>query len=102
MIGRACVVLAAGWLLAGQAAAATHTIVIEQMRFTPAALTIQRGDTVLWVNRDLMPHTASAAGRFDSGKIEAGRSWRLRVSQPGLIAYVCNYHPGMQAFLKVK
>jgi plastocyanin len=44
----------------------THTVTIEEMRFHPERLTVARGDTIVWVNRDLVPHTAtSAAGRFD-------------------------------------
>ena len=39
---------------------ATHVVVIEQMRFDPPALTVQPGDRVVWVNKDLFPHTASA------------------------------------------
>ena len=45
----------------------THTVTIEGMRFQPERLTVARGDTVVWVNKDLVPHTAtSEAGGFDS------------------------------------
>ena len=38
----------------------THYVVIEQMRFNPPTLTVQRGDRIQWVNKDLVAHTASA------------------------------------------
>jgi plastocyanin len=35
----------------------THTVTIEEMRFQPERLTVARGDTIVWVNKDLVPHT---------------------------------------------
>ena len=45
------------------------------------------GDTIVWVVKDLVPHTAtSKAGGFDSKDIQADKSWRntihTRVSSP--------------------
>ena len=33
----------------------THTVTIEGMRFQPEALTVARGDTIVWVNKDIVP-----------------------------------------------
>ena len=65
-------------------------------------LTVARGDTVVWVNKDPFPHTATAAGRFDSGDIAAGASWRYVATTVGSFDYICSYHPTMQATLNVK
>nr|WP_226816404.1 cupredoxin family copper-binding protein [Advenella sp. FME57] len=85
----------------GVAVAATvHVVTIQNMQFVPAALTVRPGDRVTWVNKDLVPHTASAAGsQFDSGVIAAGASWAYTVKKEGTLGYVCRYHPGMQATL---
>ncbi len=81
----------------------THTVTIEDMRFQPEVLTVASGDTIVWVNKDLVPHTAtSQAGGFDSKAIEAGRSWRFTVSAKGDFAYVCTFHPAMTAMLHVQ
>ena len=40
--------------------ATTHTVVIEGSRFSPSALTVKAGDSVMWLNKDLFPHTATA------------------------------------------
>ena len=73
--------LCAGLLLAGAPAraadgsAAEHVVTIEGMRFVPATLAVRRGDRVTWVNKDLVPHTATAQSKaFDSGAIAAGAS----------------------------
>jgi plastocyanin len=83
--------------------AKTHTVTIENMRFQPEALTVARGDTIAWVNRDLVPHTAtSQAGGFDSQRIQAGESWTFTVRTKGDFAYLCTYHPTMKAVLRVQ
>jgi len=49
----------------------THKVTMESMRFHPDDLTVAPGDTVVWVNEDLVPHTAtSQAAGFDSKEID--------------------------------
>lgn len=90
-------VLALSLAAPGPARAETHTVVIDAMQFQPAALVVKRGDTIVWDNKDLVPHTATAAGRFDSGQIDPGKKWSWTVRDAGRIEYVCTYHPGMKA-----
>jgi plastocyanin len=81
----------------------THTVTIQGMRFQPERLTVERGDTIVWVNKDLVPHTAtSEAGRFDSQTIETEKSWRFTARTKGEFPYVCTFHPTMKAMLGVK
>ncbi len=80
-----------------------HTVLIEGMRFQPQGLTVAAGDTVVWINRDMVPHTAtSASGRFDSLEIAAGKSWTYTVRATGEFDYICTYHPLMKAILRVR
>src|SRR3546814_9845254 len=37
-----------------------HSIVIDKMKFGPAPAELRAGDTILWVNKDLFRHTATA------------------------------------------
>ena len=81
----------------------THTVVMEDMRFRPQTLTVAAGDTVLWVNRDFVPHTAtSRAGGFDSAVIRASGKWQLTVRKKGSFAYLCTLHPAMTGTLRVE
>jgi plastocyanin len=81
----------------------THTVTMEKMRFQPQHLTVARGDTVVWVNKDLVPHTAtSKAGGFDSQVIPAEKSWRFTARKKGEFAYICAFHPTMTATLQVR
>ena len=82
---------------------AAHTVVIENMQFTPAELSVHRGERIVWVNKDLFPHTATAASHaFDSGGIAAGSSWTYVAGKAGEYAYGCTFHPTMKAILKVQ
>lgn len=81
----------------------TYTVTIDASRFEPASLTVTRGDTVVWINKDIIPHTATAPnGAFDSGGLPLGQSWTYRPKQVGEFAYVCAFHPTMMATLIVK
>jgi plastocyanin len=80
---------------------ATHTVTIENMVFTPARLVVHRGDRIMWVNKDLFPHTATAAS-FDSGSIDVGSSWSYTAATAGDYSYGCKFHPTMKGELKVE
>lgn len=82
----------------------THTVVMEAMVFRPVTLTVNAGDTIVWVNKDVVEHTATsaAAGGFDSKMIRPGQSWKYTTRTRGNVAYVCTYHPAMKATLQVK
>lgn len=88
--------------LAATAVAETHTVTIVGMAFEPATLTVRRGDTVVWRNQDVVPHTATAPGSFDSGLIAAAASWSWTAARAGRFDYVCSYHPGMKAAVVVQ
>jgi plastocyanin len=83
--------------------ATAHTVVIEAMRFDPQELTVKLGDTIVWINHDPFPHTATAVGRqFDSREISTRRSWKYTSRKTGVFAYACSLHPTMLATLRVE
>jgi len=116
MRGRLVALLAAALVpaLAGAAPRASHaaasaaagpparvlTVAIDGMRFQPATLAVDPGDRVVWVNKDLVPHTVTARdGRFDSKTIAAGASFAWTATGSGRVEYACVYHPTMVATL---
>jgi plastocyanin len=85
------------------ALAATHTVAIDGTAYVPAEITVKRGDTVTWTNKDPFPHTVTArGGAFDSKTIGAGKSWRYVARKSGEFPYVCTFHPTMIGTLKVE
>jgi len=82
----------------------THTVTIEGMTFQPGDLTVAAGDVVIWVNKDLVAHTATSSepGIFDSKLIAPDKSWKVTLRNKGNFAYSCTYHPTMTAMLHVE
>ena len=97
--------LAVGWVLFANVAlpAAQHTVTIEGMQFNPPQLTVHRGERIVWVNKDLFPHTVTANDKaFDSGSIAANASWAFTPAKAGEYAYSCSFHPTMKGMIKVQ
>lgn len=85
----------------------THTVTIDAVSNKPAKLSIALGDSVVWVNRDLIPHTATSSakkekGGFDSGVIAPGKSWKYTPKAAGTFDYICSFHPTMKGTLTIK
>lgn len=83
------------------AAPRTHVVAIEKMKFSAVPQNLRAGDTIVWINRDILRHTAT--GRDGSFNIDlaAGASGRMVIGKAGLIAFYCKFHPGMRGMLRV-
>jgi plastocyanin len=95
-------ILGAGLSLAGVPVRAlgpsVHTVQIENMKFAPENLSLIRGDSIIWVNKDIVPHTVTAEDNsFDSKSIAPGESWKMRPRKAGKVFYKCSFHPIMKA-----
>jgi len=83
-------------------AAATAVVSIAQFAFKPATITVHPGDSVRFINRDSEAHTATARGNaFDSGGLDTGDSWTVRLTKPGKYPYFCSLHPYMTGTIVV-
>lgn len=84
-------------------AAHRHAVRIEGMKFVPERLEVAAGDTITWTNRDIVPHSVTAAGaKVESGDLAEGKSFSLVARGSGEIAYICRLHPVMRAVVVVK
>jgi len=84
---------------AGAAQPRVHTIAMRHMRFGAVPPGIKAGDVIVWANRDMVPHTATARdGGFDID-LPARQSRRMTVARAGAFAFFCRYHPGMRGTL---
>jgi len=72
------------------------------MEFHPAELIVQSGDTVVWVNRDIVAHdvTEESTKAWTSSAITTGQSWSLVVAKS--VDYYCSIHVVMKGKLVVK
>jgi plastocyanin len=84
------------------AASADVPVSIASRAYQPAELTVEAGQTVIWTNRGFGPHTVTAAGgEFDSGRLNAGESFKVKFTTPGAFAYACTIHPSMHGKVSV-
>ncbi|HUQ96944.1 MAG TPA: plastocyanin/azurin family copper-binding protein [Chitinophagaceae bacterium] len=86
---------------AAKKAPQTHTVEIKGMQFQPASLIVQKNDTVVFVNHDLVAHNATEAATraWQSPALAGGASWKVVVTQSA--AYYCTLHPVMKGTLVV-
>ena len=82
------------------AAPRTHIVIVDKMKFGRLPASVRAGDVILWDNRDMFRHSATAKGVFDVD-LPAGKTARMRVAKSGSFPFLCKYHPGMRAVLKV-
>lgn len=99
-------VVGVGALLLGgtpaTAAPHTYTVVMDKMKFGPLPAQLHKGDTIVWVNKDMFRHTATAADhRFDVD-LMPGKTGKTVLTKTGAIAFVCRFHPNMKGVLQVK
>lgn len=80
----------------------SYTIEIKQMKFVPVELIVQKGDTVVWINRDIVAHDATEepTKAWTSGVIPSGQSWSLVVTKSA--DYYCSIHVVMKGKLLVE
>ena len=81
----------------GASAQTTHTVVVRSFTFTPAALTIEAGDTVQWVNEDGAHNVSQLSGPEAFGRPDVGAGWtyEFTFSQIGTSTYQCDPHSGV-------
>ena len=83
------------------AAPRTHVVVIGQMKFGQAPAGVRPGDTILWINRDIFRHTATARNGSFNVDLPPNARARTVVRAKGAIPFYCKYHPGMTGTLRV-
>lgn len=79
----------------------THQVAMHGMQFVPAHLDVNAGDTVMWTNEDVLPHSVTSLGIFDSLAIAPKQVWGWTFMQPGEWPYGCSFHPTMRGVISV-
>ena len=80
---------------ASAVAPATVRIAIGPMAFPAAPAPIRVGDTVEWVNNDVVDHTATEKNSGWDVSMAPGKRGRVVMKKAGTFDYYCRYHPNM-------
>lgn len=77
------------------------TIVIEQMKFNPSDLIAYPGDTLFFINEDIVDHDVTQKDKeWTSSTLAPGKTWKYVVQND--IEYFCSLHVVMTGKVEVK
>ena len=79
-----------------------HTVIIKEMKFQPSEIRVDKGDIVVWINKDIVTHnvTEEKEKGWASPALSAGKSWKMTVKKS--FSYFCTLHPIMKGTIRVK
>ena len=83
-------------LLSVPAQAETIQVTIDNLVFAPAEVNAKVGDTIEWVNKDALVHTATATNNDWDVNIAPHQSGQVVLKKPGAVDYFCKFHPNMK------
>ena len=82
----------------------TYNIDIQDFDYKTKTLTIKKGDTVIWTNRDSVRHTVTSdsGNELDSELLSQSGSYSHTFAQTGTYDYHCKPHPYMTGTIIVE
>jgi plastocyanin len=88
---------------AAAAPTATHTVLIKRTGFSPAKVTINHDDAVIWKNVDTIAHQVVAnRGSFASPILGPGKTYTFTFRRAGTFGYHDGLHPALKGTIVVK
>jgi len=94
--GRIAIALMIAGLSIVPAQAETIQATIDKLEFAPAEVNAKVGDTIEWVNKDALAHTATATNNDWAVNIAPRQSGSVVLKKPGAVDYFCKFHPNMK------
>lgn len=79
----------------------TVTVSIKQMEFQPEKVEMKQGDTVIWVNEDMVAHNVAEENGTTilSDTIAPNASWKMVPTKS--FNYICSIHPTMKGEIEI-
>lgn len=81
-----------------QTPTSTDSVTIQNFAFLPGDITVKKGTTVTWTNKDSTTHTVSETdGKQgpNSGDLSSGDKYSFTFNDTGTFKYRCDIHPNM-------
>ena|SRR5215471_17269513 len=88
-------------LLLRGADAALIEVKMAQISYAPAQVSAHVGDTIEWVNDDIVAHTATDRNGAWDVMVAPNAKGRVVLKSPGTIEYYCRFHPNMVGSITV-
>lgn len=79
-----------------------HIVTIKDMKYNPAATQAHIDDTLLFINKDLVPHNVadSLTKEWLSPPLKFGEEWSMIVSKN--LHFYCAFHPNMEGDIQLE
>lgn len=78
-----------------------HVVTMDNMKYGQIPSGLKVGDTIVWVNRDTVPHTVTARNRSFDVRLNPNQKARMTLKKAGSFAFYCTLHPLMRGTLVV-
>lgn len=83
-------------LAIGAASATPASIVVKDLKFGPAPAHLRAGQPLIFVNRDIFEHSATADDKSFDLDLPPGKQAQIVLKRPGAYSFICKFHPGMK------
>ena len=94
-----------GKVVAAAVPAMKPAITIDNYSFKPGTITVKKGTTVIWINKDDDVHTIKGSDgpeAFNSPALESGSRFGFKFHHAGTYHYICTVHPYMHGVIVVR
>jgi len=83
----------------------TNAVDIQSSTFSPSNITVKKGSTVTWTNKDSLQHTVTpddeTAEFKASNSLSRNESYSVTFNTAGIYTYHCDLHPDMTGTVTV-
>jgi plastocyanin len=84
-------------------------VLMRNIQFHPASVTVSKGGSVKWTNEESLGHDVTKTGgpgpefkSGDPGAMQQGDTFEQKFDSPGKIEYVCTVHANMKGTITVR
>jgi len=71
----------------------TVIVLVDNFAFSPGVVTVRKGTTVVWINKETPKHTVTSDDKlFNSETMSVGSSYSFTFNETGTFAYFCRFH----------
>ncbi len=80
-----------------------HNVSIVNFAFSPTSITVRKGETIVWTNKDSTPHTVTGGtnGDINSLPLSQNQTYSFAFDKTGTFSYHCKIHPSMKGTITV-
>ncbi|HET8964025.1 MAG TPA: cupredoxin domain-containing protein [Chitinophagales bacterium] len=79
----------------------SYTVEIKDMKFQPEEISVHKGDTIIWINNDIVAHDVTEENKvWASPHLASGSSWEKVIDKSE--SYYCSIHLVMKGKIIVE